>query len=206
MPFEREIKLTGPLPDLEHRRELAGCQLEFVRLERQRNTYFDTVDAALRSRGFTLRLRQLEDGAEYTLKGPSTVRADGLTEREELEVSVEHARGLEALRDPSILEKLETITDVSRLVPLLTLETDRNVYVLEHVGELVLDAVRVLNGQNQTVESFTEVELEIEANTDERLLERVLAELRTLAPLEPSREGKFTRALQVLGLNPPSST
>ena len=92
MPLERELKLTGDLPDLSSVTNLAGHALKFAHLERQTNTYFDTRDAKLRALSWTLRLRRLEgNDAVFTLKGVSQT-SDGFATREELEVRVPGAR------------------------------------------------------------------------------------------------------------------
>ena len=99
MPLERELKLTGELPDLSSVTNIAGHALKFSHLERQENTYFDTSDAKLRALSWTLRLRKLEgDEAVFTLKGASQT-SDGFATREELEERVSGASSIWDLRD-----------------------------------------------------------------------------------------------------------
>jgi predicted adenylyl cyclase CyaB len=199
MGVERELKLTGPLPNLDGLEQLGGHGLRFDRLEVQRNTYFDTANFELRTRRWSLRLRQLEHTSIFTFKGKSHVR-DGFAEREEIEVEVPNATRLEELSDPEILARVTQIAPLETFKPVAQLETKRLIYQLEQIGEVTLDDVRVLNSSSKLVEQFTEVEIELEDHVDPVLLEPVLKHLRELAPLEPSTMGKFQRAMRALEL------
>jgi predicted adenylyl cyclase CyaB len=199
MGFERELKLTGPLPNLDGLQQLGGHPLRFDRLEVQRNTYFDTANFELRARRWSLRLRQLEHSSIFTFKGKSQV-SNGFAEREELEVEIPNATTLEELRDPEILARVTQIAPLAEFKPVVKLETKRLIYQLERIGEVTLDDVRVLNSSGNLVEQFTEVEIELEDHVDPVLLEPVLKHLRKLVPLEPSTMGKFQRAMLALEL------
>jgi inorganic triphosphatase YgiF len=199
MPLERELKLSGELPDLSHVTSIAGHALKFSHLERQRNTYFDTPDAKLRALSWTLRLRQLEgDDAVFTLKGASQT-SDGFATREELEERVVGATSLWDLHDPEILARIASVTKLEQLVPLLTLETERRIFDLEGVGELALDQVRVLRGDGSVAEEFSELELELLDSVTQESIAPVVVTLKRLAKLEASSMGKFSRALVALG-------
>jgi inorganic triphosphatase YgiF len=200
MPLERELKLTGDLPDLSSVTSIAGHALKFSHLERQSNTYFDTKDAKLRALAWTLRLRLLEgDDAVFTLKGASQT-SEGLAIREELEVRVPGATGLKDLHDEDILVRISKVAKPEDLMPLLTLETVRNVFNLKDLGELALDQVKVLRSDGSVAEEFTELELELEDHVTEVSIVPVVRELRRMTKLEPSSMGKFSRALKALGL------
>jgi predicted adenylyl cyclase CyaB len=199
MGLERELKLTGPLPNLNGLEQLGGHGLRFDRLEVQRNTYFDTATFELRSRRWSLRLRQLENSSIFTFKGKSQV-SNGFAEREEIEIEVLNATTLEELRDPEILARVTQIAPITEFKPVAQLETKRLIYQLENIGEVTLDDVRVLNSSGNLVEQFTEVEIELEDRVDPILLEPVLKHLRELSPLEPSTMGKFQRAMRALEL------
>jgi inorganic triphosphatase YgiF len=199
MPLERELKLTGDLPDLSSVTSLAGYALKFSHLERQTNTYFDTKDAKLRALSWTLRLRRLEgDEAVFTLKGASQT-SDGFATREELEERVSGAISIQDLRDPEILARIASVTKLERLMPLLTLETVRQVFDLEGVGELALDQVKVLRGDGSVAEEFTELELELLKDVTQESIAPVVIALKRMANLEASSMGKFSRALVALG-------
>jgi predicted adenylyl cyclase CyaB len=199
MGLERELKLTGPLPNLDGLEQLGGHGLRFDRLEVQRNTYFDTANFELRTRRWSLRLRQLENSSIFTFKGKSQV-SNGFAEREEIEIEVPNATTLEELRDPEILARVTQIAPLASFKPVAQLETKRLIYQLEKIGEVTLDDVRVLNSGGNLVEQFTEVEIELEDHVDPALLEPVLKHLRELASLEPSTMGKFQRAMRALEL------
>jgi inorganic triphosphatase YgiF len=201
MPLERELKLTGELPDLSHVTTIAGHALKFSHLERQENTYFDTRDAKLRALAWTLRLRKLEgDAAVFTLKGASQT-SDGFATREELEERVSGATSLRDLSDPVMLARILSVTKLENLVPLLTLETVRQVFDLEGVGELALDAVKVLRFDGSVAEEFTELELELSDSVTHESIAPVVVALKRLGNLEPSSMGKFSRALVALGFS-----
>ena len=203
MPLERELKLTGDLPDLSSVTNLAGHALKFSHLERQTHTYFDTKDAKLRALSWTLRLRRLEgDDAVFTLKGASQT-SDGFATREELEERVSGASSIQDLRDPEILSRISSVTKLEDLIPLLTLQTVRQVFDLEGVGELALDQVKVLRSDGSVAEEFSELELELLDSVTQESIAPVVIVLKRMANLEPSSMGKFSRALVALGF--PSS-
>ena len=198
MPLERELKLTGELPDLSHVTSIAGHALNFSHLERQENTYFDTPDAKLRTLSWTLRLRKLKgDEAVFTLKGASQT-SDGFATREELEERVSGAVSILDLRDPEILARIASVTKLEKLMPLHTLETVRRVFDLEGVGELVLDQVKVLRSDGSIAEEFTELELELLDSVTQESIAPVVIALKGMAKLEASNMGKFSRALVAL--------
>jgi triphosphatase len=199
MPLERELKLTGTLPDFEGVTEIAGFALSFQRVERQTNTYFDTADLRLRNAGMSLRLRQLEGASGiYTWKGRSSV-ADGWHAKSELEVEAGNATGLEGLTDAEILARVSSVASLDKLEPRFRLNTVRRVYWLSGIGELALDEVQILHGDGAVADAFSELELEVKEGVSDADLERVEATLRAFPNLEPSLMSKSARAAQVLG-------
>jgi inorganic triphosphatase YgiF len=199
MATERELKLSGELPDLEQSGELGGVRLTYARTERQTNTYFDTPDLALRHARMTLRLRQIEgeDGV-YTWKGESQVEGAWYS-KPELEVSARGAVGLEFLNDPEIIARVTAVARLETLQPTLRLRTTRRVYLVDGVGELALDEANVLSLHGEDVlEAFSELELEVKGDADEDAVARVEAALRALPGLEPSALSKSARAARVL--------
>jgi inorganic triphosphatase YgiF len=199
MPVERELKLTGTLPNFEGVTEIAGFPLAFQRVERQTNMYFDTADLRLRNAGMSLRLRQLE-GAEgvYTWKGRSSV-VGGWHAKSELEVSAGTATGLEGLSDAEILSRVSGVAALDELESRFSLKTVRRVYWLSGIGELALDEVKILQGDGDIADEFSELELEVKEIVSDAHLERVEAALRAFPNLEPSQESKSARAARVLG-------
>ena len=199
MALERELKLTGPLPDLSAVPEIAGFALIYSRTEQQTNTYFDTPSASLRSAGISLRLRQIAGGrAVYTYKGASSV-ADGWHQKTELEQDALDATGLEHLRDPEIVQRVVSVAELASLEPAFSFTTLRRVYDLEGIGELALDDVTVLNANLEPIERFTELELELKYPVPDADLERIEAALLAYPNLERSSVSKSARALRALG-------
>ena len=199
MALERELKLTGPLPDLSAVLEIAGFALNFSRTERQTNTYFDTSSASLRSAGISLRLRQIEGSpGVYTFKGQSSVAA-GWHQKTELEQNALDATGLEGLSDPEILQHVSSVAELALLEPAFTFRTTRQVYDLEGIGELALDDVTILDANLEPFERFTETELEIKYDVADDDLGHIEAALRRHPNLEPSSLSKSARVLAALG-------
>jgi triphosphatase len=196
VPIERELKLTGTLPNLEHVAQIAGVGLCFERVEHQVNTYFDTPDLKLRQRGISLRLRRIAGASGvFTLKGSSSVQ-NGWHSKEELEIDAGDASSILELRDEKMLLQLEPVK-LFDLEPICLFETERRIYTLEAVGELSLDRVRVKRG-DATVEAFEELELEVKDGVSEEQLERISMTLRAMRGLEPSALSKSARALRAL--------
>jgi triphosphatase len=198
VPIERELKLTGTLPNLENVPHLAGVSLRFERTEHQVNTYFDTPDLQLRQRKMSLRLRRiLGSSGVFTLKGASRVQ-DGWHSKEELEVDAGNATSILELRDEAMLAQLGDVA-LSDLQPICVFETERQIFELESVGELSLDRVQVKKGED-VIDAFEELELEVHADTPDEALQRVSMTLRGIGGLEPSALSKSARALRALGV------
>jgi triphosphatase len=159
VPIERELKLTGTLPNLDQVTQIAGVALRFERVEHQVNTYFDTPDLRLRQRGISLRLRRIVGASGvFTLKGASSVQ-NGWHSKEELEVDAGDATSILELRDEKMLAQLEPV-NLSDLEPICLFETERRIFMLENIGELSLDRVQVKRG-DAVIEAFEELELEV---------------------------------------------
>ena len=198
MALERELKLTGPLPDLSAVLEIAGFALTYSHTEQQTNTYFDTPGASLRSLGISLRLRRIAGSAGvYTYKGQSSV-AGGWHQKTELEQDAGDATGLKQLRDPEIVQRVSSVAELTRLEPAFTFKTLRQVYDLADVGELALDFVTILNSSLEPIETFTELELEIKHGVSATDLERIEAALLAFPSLTPSSVSKSARAIAAL--------
>ena len=198
MAIERELKLTGILPKLEGVTSIAGVALRFLRLEHQINVYFDTPKLTLRHGGSSLRLRRVENGEHvFTWKGQSQILA-GWHSKQEIEVSAGNAASIQELIEPSILEKLGTVT-LAQLVPICRFDTTRVIYQLENIGELCLDTVQIKRGQD-TLETFYELELEALETANETKLQQVALTLTAMGRLEPSALSKSARALQAMGI------
>ncbi len=198
MAIERELKLTGILPNLERVSSIAGVALTFLRQEKQINLYFDTPDLQLRQKGSSLRLRRVEDGENvFTWKGQSSIE-NGWHSKQEIEVPAGHATSIQELTELSILEQLGNVT-LEQLIPICRFDTTRAVYNIENIGELCLDSVQIKRGQ-ETLETFQELELEALETADETKLQQVALTLHAMGRLEPSILSKSARALRALGI------
>ena len=199
MALERELKLTGPLPDLRAVPAIAGFALVYSRTEQQTNTYYDTPSAKLRSVGISLRLRQIAGKTGvYTYKGQGSVAA-GWHQKTELEQDALDATGLEGLRDPEIVQRVANVAALSSLEPAFRFKTTRQVFDLANVGELALDEVTVLDGDLEPIETFTELELELKHAVSDADLGRIEVALLAYPQLERSSVSKSARALLALG-------
>ena len=198
MAIERELKLTGSLPKLEGVQSIAGVALQFVRIDKQINVYFDTPELSLRRSGSSLRLRRVENGqAVFTWKGHSQILG-GWHSKQEIEVPAGNAQFIQELTELSILEKLGDVT-LDQLVPICRFDTTRAVYQLEDIGELCLDTVQIKRDET-VLETFEELELEALETADETKLQRVALTLTAMGRLEPSALSKSARALRAMGM------
>ena len=196
MAIERELKLTGSLPKLEGVQSIAGVALQFVRVDKQINVYFDTLELSLRRNGSSLRLRRVENGeAVFTWKGQSQILG-GWHSKQEIEVPAGNAQFIQELTELSILEKLGDVT-LDQLVPICRFDTTRAVYQLEDIGELCLDTVQIKRDET-VLETFEELELEALETADETKLQRVALTLTAMGRLEPSALSKSARALRAM--------
>ena len=203
MPLERELKLSADfgLPDLTGLSELAGYPLRYLGLERQDNTYYDTAAGALRAAGATLRVREVAGlgGARVlTFKGAGSAEG-GVVSREEIECPAPQSLAAAAdVPDAAARGALEAVAADSPLEVVAGTRTARRLYELSGLGELTLDTVEVVAPDGSVLASFEEVEVEAKGEGADASLASVRATLEALAPLRPSRAGKFSRALEVL--------
>ncbi|MFN3267128.1 MAG: inorganic triphosphatase [Deinococcales bacterium] len=193
MAIERELKLTGVLPKLDGIEQIAGVRLEFLRTEQQQNRYFDLPDLRLRCAGKSLRLRHvLGKESVFTFKGASAVH-NGWHQKQEIEVPAHGATQILELQAPEILAQLGGI-DPADLIEICRFDTVRRVYELVGLGELCLDDVQILRGED-VLEQFSELELEALPSADEQKLQNVARVLMAMGRLEPSAQSKSARAL-----------
>ena len=190
--LEREVKLAAPpafaLPDLE---DLAAAvdagPIDERRLE---TVYYDTPDLRLARWGANLRIRQ---GEGWTLKLPATSQGPALTRRE-LEFPGDAGRP----PDAAVALVIAYVRRAS-LVPVASLSTLRRRVQLKNregtvLAEVVDDDVSVIQGlrvQNR----FREVEVELKDQSAERLLDPILARLRSAGAADEDQSSKLVRAL-----------
>jgi CHAD domain-containing protein len=190
--LEREIKLAVTsgfqLPDMEDL--AAAVETTPVDERRLETVYYDTPDLRLARWGCNLRLRQ---GEGWTLKLPTTSEGPTLTRRE-LEFPGNASRPPEAA-----LALVIAYVRRSMLVPVASLSTLRRRVQVKNgdgvvLAEVVDDDVSVIQGlrvQNR----FREVEVELRDPSADRLLEPILARLRSAGAADEDQASKLVRAL-----------
>jgi CHAD domain-containing protein len=173
--------------------------------------YYDTADLRLARLGITLRHRTGEGGPPWHLKLPKGATAAGAMVREEIAVDGP------AERPPSALTWLVTAwTRTATLVPVATLRTDRDVYLLTDdegtvLAELVDDTVEVSAGRGVLAEgtgvrtTFREVEVERKADGKraDKAMAAVSEALTTAGAVGGGGTPKLSRALGQRAIAPP---
>ena len=188
-PVEREIELK-----LEIDREDVGSLRSIglmhdcePRRRRQLTVYYDRADGFLRERGFTLRVRQADDGFVQTVK-PSSESA-GLVSRAEYERPIASLTpDLDALADTPLAAMVE---ELGELVPTMRSEMDRTIWRAEVGGSLIqldLDEGSVEAGNRS--QRFTELELELVSGDPSCLFFAA----KQIADQVPVRLGVLTKA------------
>jgi CHAD domain-containing protein len=191
--LEREVKLaatpTFALPDLEDL--AAAVEATPVDEHRLETVYYDTPDLRLARWGCTLRLRQ---GEGWTLKLPTPPSESPALTRRELEFPGSGSRPPDAAAALVV-----AYVRRSTLVPVASLSTLRRRVQLKNregtvLAEVVDDDVSVIQGL-RVQSRFREVEVELRDPSAERLLEPILARLRSAGAADEDQASKLVRAL-----------
>jgi inorganic triphosphatase YgiF len=210
---ERELKLmpldAGLLERLAGVEHLGQFTVVGRRLERQRNSFFDTRDGALRAARVGFRRREVEGNllATWSLKGQGSQRR-GVATRTEIEVQLaaDTAPALaigtlrEAARQRGALALAEQVRDalvtgVPVGEPVLVTQTERQIRDLEAAGsgwrvEMTLDRVRLVG------HAYAETEIEVELKEgDEAALDAARAAIELLGGVRESPGSKLSRAM-----------
>src|SRR5437588_3095938 len=190
--LEREVKLAVTpgfrLPDLDD--VAAAVETTPVDEHRLETVYYDTPDLRLARWGCNFRLRQ---GEGWTLKLPTT--SEGVTlNRRELEFPGSGSRPPE-----TAVALVLAYVRRSTLVPVASLSTLRRRVQLKNREGTVLaevddDDVSVIQGL-RVQSRFHEVEVELRDPSAERLLEPILARLRSAGAADEDQASKLVRAL-----------
>ena len=155
--------------------------------ETQHTTYFDTPGRALRKAGFTLRVRQADDGFVQTVKSAG----EGTLHRQECEWPVGSAEP-----DRRLLAEVPGVPrlDDQALEPVFRTDVRRtSLSVTPTAGakvELAFDDGRVTAGD--AAEPLSELELELKGGTEDALF-RLGLDLLQVAPLALLNESKAER-------------
>jgi inorganic triphosphatase YgiF len=202
--MERELKYgvrdAALFNELRGLTTLAGYPLTAAGVEEQQNTYYDTAEATLRQRAYSLRVRQLGERSVLTLKWDRSVQ-NGFHEREELEAELGDGGLASGWPDGALGEKLGGLLGgTPQLTPLFTITTTREKLLVgpldQPVAELALDSCVLLAGGR--TQGFHEVEVELLDAQAEAGLQAIGAELRERWRLEPEARSKFERGLDLL--------
>jgi CHAD domain-containing protein len=190
--LEREVKLAVPpafaLPDLEDL--AAAVETSPVDERRLETIYYDTPDLRLARWGANLRIRQ---GEGWTLKLPSTSEGPALTRRE-----LEFPGDASQPPDAAVALVIAYVRRAT-LVPVASLSTLRRRVQLRNregtlLAEVVDDDVSVIQGL-RVQSRFREVEVELKDQSAERLLDPILARLRSAGAADEDQASKLVRAL-----------
>lgn len=169
---EIELKLTGDRKALSsifgdlHKRKPKTARVV--------STYYDTPDALLRRRGFSLRLRPKGDQYELTLKSRD---ANTLTRGEWNSLLPEPMVDLSQLPADAPWSRIGTIL-AEELLPRFTTDMERSKAVLnlkETKFEIAFDNGRIYNDSDETV--LTELEFELLDGSVSAMLEHVRSKL-----------------------------
>jgi CHAD domain-containing protein len=173
--------------------------------------YYDTADLRLARLGITLRHRTGEDGPPWHLKLPKGSTAAGAMVREELAVD-----GPESTPPCELTALVTAWTRTLPLVPVATLRTDRDTYLLTNangdvLAELVDDTVEVSDGRGVLADgsgvrtTFREIEVERKAygKGADRVLALAAEALVDAGAMPGTGTPKLIRALGPRAATPP---
>jgi inorganic triphosphatase YgiF len=205
MHEEIELKLQAPpaaLRDILESEFVSRIRVGNVSIRRLVSTYFDTPRHTLRKDGIALRIRQLPDGYEQTVKAP-VPGAAGLQSYCEWNSRVPDSVPLiAAVDDPEVRSILTLGHRHKRLAPLFATDVERHALPLKFGGcdiELALDIGRIEAGDCD-FEAVSEFELELLDGESSALLELALQ----LTELGDLSLGYLTKAERGYALARPS--
>lgn len=179
MHDEIELKLQAPpvaLRDILESAFVSKISVENVSTHRLVSTYFDTPRHTLRKDGIALRIRQLPDGYEQTVKAPVPGAAGLQTYTEWNSRVPDSVPVIAAIDDREVGSILTLGNRHKRLVPLFTTDVERHTLPVRFGGcdiELALDIGRIEAG-NGNSEAVSELELELLDGDSAALLELAL--------------------------------
>ncbi|MCS6927710.1 MAG: CYTH domain-containing protein [Candidatus Binatia bacterium] len=212
IPLEIEAKLLVPHPStlstIARLRHIGPYRLRPRRPARLYTIYLDTDDLALARHGIAVRLRRNRTRWEATLKWSGT---------EEGVIHTRPERTVRLVRKPTFPYTLplalqspevrELVTDTP-LHPILLSDVYRRRFTVSRqrdgkarvCAELALDRVRLRHPQarHPTIATYSEVEIELEADGTVEDVQQIAALLQERFALTPATGSKFSRGLHVL--------
>lgn len=186
MGSEFELKYRATQAKLEAIRKAVGGEFVAISME---TTYYDTADALLSARKWTLRRRMENGEAVYTVKTPGADGSRGEWECrcEGLDTAVEMLCKLGAPEELMLLAQ-------GGVIPVCGARFTRLARKLELPGgeaELALDSGVLLGGGQE--QPFAEVEVEEKSGSREAVC-GYARQLAQMFELEPEEQSKFRRA------------
>lgn len=204
MPTERELKFSlmdDTFPDRDSLRlalSAAGYDLSAARENQQRDRYYDDAVFSLKTAGYALRRRSVNNNIIVTLKSKGNVQG-ALHERNELEVpALTHAWPQE------IYDAIKTITNPQALRGHIDISTRRVTYLLyqqnQELAELAFDAVTASYPKSDQSIHFNELELEAKHDATAEQLTAIADVLDGVIALTANPVTKLERAEVLLSL------
>lgn len=167
--------------------------------DRQRNTYYDTVDGRLQKRRYGLRIRQVGEYSVATLKGESQVQA-GLHERSEWEVPAISPDPYTWPEGAARETALSLLGETFRLVPLVQINTERHTIIARR-DDLAVIEISLDNGTFEVAgrsQPFRELELELLPDGEYADLAALAELLSQHVDLQAENRSKLERAMTLL--------
>ena len=196
LQLQREIELKF---ELDHRaakrvRRLALLSKSDSQTRSQRTVYFDTNKGKLRTKGYSLRVRQVGDCIMQTVK--TNGGSAGLFDRDEWEMVVRQMEPDLAALTRTPLAKFKGL---DRLEPVVRSDVDRTRWMIDRdqsAIEVVLDSGIVSAGDQEI--RFHELELELKDGEADAIFD-LAQELSNAVPLKIGVVGKEERGLMLAG-------
>lgn len=165
------------------------------------DTYFDTLDMALYSSGYSFRCREKPGKIAYTLK--SLDKTDSaIQKREEIEVTVPEKCEVSRLEEGRLKSLVYQVIGSGKLFPLFEVAHERTICNLKdnsrNVAELSLDDVTINCEGNE--KTYLELEVELQEGTEEELNSLVDVMVGDFG-LVPGSSSKFDNGLELLREN-----
>lgn len=200
MATEIELKLLVAEENIEKLRQLLDKQAKFIKSSSLLNTYYDTPVADFRANKCALRIRQVGESYEQTLKTQG-IEQQGMFIRGEWNWPLtQNQLNIELLAEPEIQQQLPELLQIEQLQAIFNTDFLRDTWlwqINDTLIEVALDIGWVKAGQNQA--KLVELELEL-LTGDQQALLQVSQSIRQHVELTPSSISKAERGYQLAAL------
>jgi len=200
MEIEAKYAVIGPIdPDQINSLDLEPYHLRPDEDKVHRDEAFDTPRRTISRSGHGLRIRRVDGKAILTLKGAGQY-ADGIHEREEVEIELDNSQHAPAQWPSPIAERVQALIGDEQVQPLFSIEVRRRTWAVERdgqvIGELAYDEGTIT--ANGRTEAILEIEVEIKGNGARADIERIGKKLLEVLPLRPEARTKRQRGMMLL--------